>query len=45
MEPKLVKGSYAFVELNAPLNNREIGIIEYNDNTFSNIKIEKEEVN
>ena len=34
MEPKLVKGSYAFVELNAPLNNREIGIIEYNDKIY-----------
>ncbi len=28
MEPKLPKGSYVFVELNAPLNNRDIGVIE-----------------
>lgn len=31
MEPKLPKDSYAFVELNSPLNNRDIGIFEYNN--------------
>ena len=31
MEPKLLKGVYAFVELNAPLNNRDIGVFEYNE--------------
>jgi len=29
MEPKLKKDVYAFVELNSPLNNREIGVFEY----------------
>ena len=29
MEPKLQKGVYAFVELNSPLNNRDIGVFEY----------------
>lgn len=29
MEPKLPKDVYAFVELNTPLNNREIGVFEY----------------
>lgn len=29
MEPKLSKDVYAFVELNSPLNNREIGVFEY----------------
>lgn len=29
MEPKLPKDVYAFVELNSPLNNREIGVFEY----------------
>ena len=29
MEPKLPKDVYAFVELNSPLNNREIGLFEY----------------
>ena len=28
MEPKIKKGSYIFVELNTPLNSRDIGIIE-----------------
>lgn len=31
MEPKLKKGVYAFVELNSPLNNREIGIFEFDN--------------
>lgn len=31
MEPKLPKNAYVFVELNSPLNNREIGIFEYHD--------------
>ena len=29
MEPKLQKDIYVFVELNSPLNNRDIGIFEY----------------
>lgn len=29
MEPKLSKDVYAFVELNSPLNNREIGVFDY----------------
>lgn len=29
MEPKLPEGVYAFVELNSPLNNREIGVFDY----------------
>lgn len=29
MEPKLTKDVYAFVELNSPLNNRDIGVFEY----------------
>ena len=29
MEPKLQKDVYAFVELNAPLNNRDIGLFDY----------------
>ena len=29
MEPKIKKGVYVFVELNSPLNNREIGLFEY----------------
>lgn len=29
MEPKLQQGSYAFLELNAPLNNREFGLFKY----------------
>lgn len=29
MEPKLSKDVYAFVELNSPLNNRDIGVFEY----------------
>ena len=31
MEPKLKKNTYAFVELNSPLNNRDIGVFEYDD--------------
>lgn len=30
MEPKLVKDSYAFLELNAPLINRDFGLFKYN---------------
>lgn len=30
MEPRLEKGVYAFVEFNTPLENKDIGIIEYN---------------
>lgn len=29
MEPKLAKDVYAFVEFNSPLNNRDIGVFEY----------------
>lgn len=29
MEPVLTSGSYAFVELNTPLNNRDIGLFSY----------------
>ena len=29
MEPVLTAGSYAFVELNTPLNNRDIGLFSY----------------
>lgn len=29
MEPKLTSGSYAFVEFNAPLENKDIGLFEY----------------
>lgn len=29
MEPKLKKGSYAFIEFNTPLNNRDIGLFSY----------------
>lgn len=29
MEPKLPEGVYAYVEFNSPLNNRDIGIFEY----------------
>lgn len=31
MEPKLKDGSYAFLELNAPLINRDFGLFKYND--------------
>lgn len=34
MEPKLPKDVYAFVELNSPLNNREIGVFEYDGKVF-----------
>lgn len=30
MEPRLEKGVYAFVEFNTPLENKDIGVIEYN---------------
>lgn len=29
MEPKLTSGSYAFVEFNTPLNNKDIGLFKY----------------
>ena len=32
MDPILEKGTYAFLELNVPLRNREIGLFKYNDN-------------
>lgn len=31
MEPKLKENSYAFLELNAPLINRDFGLFKYND--------------
>ena len=31
MEPKLKEGSYAFLELNAPLINRDFGLFKYNN--------------
>jgi len=34
MEPKLPEGVYAFVELNSPLNNRELGLFEYNNTIY-----------
>lgn len=34
MEPKLKKDSYAFLEINSPLNHRDIGIIKYNGETL-----------
>lgn len=32
MEPILLKNSYAFLELNVPIKNRDIALFEYNDN-------------
>ena len=32
MEPTIVKNSYAFIEFNSPLNNKDIGLFYYNDN-------------
>lgn len=34
MEPKLMEGVYAYVELNAPLNNRDIGIFDFNHQIY-----------
>ena len=34
MEPILTSGSYAFVEINTPLNNRDIGLFNYNNEYF-----------
>lgn len=34
MEPKLKKGTYAYLELGSPLNNRDIGVIKYNGETL-----------
>ncbi|MGN1327208.1 MAG: helix-turn-helix domain-containing protein [Clostridia bacterium] len=34
MEPVLPSGSYAFVELNTPLDNKDIGLFEYNNKYF-----------
>lgn len=31
MEPRLENGCYAFVELNSPLENKDIGVFEFND--------------
>ena len=30
MEPTFLKNSYAFLELNVPLNNRDVGLFKYN---------------
>ena len=32
MAPLLEKEDYAFLELNIPLNNKDIGLFEYNNN-------------
>jgi len=34
MEPKFLKGAYAYIELNSPLNNREIGFVEFNKKIY-----------
>ena len=34
MEPKIPKNCYVFVELNSPLNHREIGIFEYKNKLY-----------
>ena len=34
MEPTLKKDSYAFIELNAPLNNKDIGVFRFNNCTL-----------
>lgn len=34
MEPTLKKDSYAYIELNAPLNNKDIGVFRYNNETL-----------
>lgn len=31
MEPKLLRNSYAFISLNVPLNNKDIGLFQYNN--------------
>ena len=31
MEPKFIEGSYAFLELNVPLENRNFGLFNYNN--------------
>ena len=31
MSPKFEKGSYVFIEFNTPLNNKDIGLFEYNN--------------
>lgn len=31
MEPHFLKGSYAFLELNVPLDNNDVGLFKYND--------------
>lgn len=31
MEPSFLENSYAYVELNTPLNNRDFGLFKYND--------------
>lgn len=34
MEPTLEKDSYAYIELNAPLNNKDIGVFRFKDKTI-----------
>jgi len=31
MQPTLIKGSYAYIEFNTPLNNKDIGLFYYNE--------------
>ena len=31
MEPKLKKDTYAYIEFNTPLDNRDIGLFSYNN--------------
>lgn len=43
MEPVLTKGSYAFVELNTPLDNRDIGLFNYkNEYLFRKLIVRKD---
>lgn len=34
MEPNFLKGSYAFLELNVPLKNKDVGLFEYQNELF-----------
>lgn len=45
MEPNLTSGSYAFVELNTPLDNKDIGLFEYkNKCVFRKLIVRKDVV-
>lgn len=35
MEPYFLKGDYAFLELNVPLKNKDVGLFEYNGNLIT----------